>query len=619
MKKLFLTPVLMVLMAAPLFAQERFSSLVGDVQKKPAVQENPVLVKTITWGADAAVYYANGGVTTAKGSIYDKLGLNIKLQNQDDFVQQTRDYIGGQPFVRGTMRMMGMASEVFGENSLSPVIITQLSFSKGDHLVAVKEIRTLNDLVPKDGKKVKIICQQGGPHPGLLFDSFKYVKKEDGSSLTIDDVEMVWVQDLTGPNGPAQALRDGKGDVACVITPDMLGLCGDFDSVGSGAEGTVAGVHVINSTQQMVRSIADVWGVRPDWYAVPENKVFVEKFVAGYLKATEEVVKLRKGFEDTGTMSPAYKQLLTTIQTVFGKEVIPSIEVDGHGLLLDCAFAGLPGQVAFYEDLNNLNGFASKTETALEMATAWGYAENKHKFANPKFDYAKLARIGGIDYTAPTKQSNIKAESVNVFPDSDLEGDNRVIVSFSITFEPNQTDFPVTQYKSQFDEVIQAESDFKNCVLVVRGHSDPTQTLVDFLKAGMGKRIIKRSGQRGNYRYTLEGAALDLNNTKRIIGLIQAGKFDGVNPSPRETMTAALTLSQNRADEVKDTIIEYAAGRSEKPVELDANKFNTVAAGISSPVIAKPRNFADTAKNRRVEFMVVKVPGEAIEETDFDF
>ena len=65
----------------------------------------------------------------------------------------------------------------------------------------------------------------------------------------------------------------------------MLGLTGGLDASGSGAEGTVKGARVLNSTQQMSRSIADVYAVRRDWFDA--NKDWVKKFVAGYLKALQ--------------------------------------------------------------------------------------------------------------------------------------------------------------------------------------------------------------------------------------------------------------------------------------------------------------------------------------------
>ena len=52
---------------------------------------------------------------------------------------------------------------------------------------------------------------------------------------------IVWTKDLTGPDGAAEAFRkDSSIDACCVITPDLFGLTGGFDSVGSGAEGTVS-------------------------------------------------------------------------------------------------------------------------------------------------------------------------------------------------------------------------------------------------------------------------------------------------------------------------------------------------------------------------------------------
>ena len=44
-----------------------------------------------------------------------------------------------------------------------------------------------------------------------------------------------------------------------------------------------------------------------------------------------------------------------------------------------------------------------------------------------------------------------------------------------------------------------------------------------------------------------------------------------------------------------------------------------VGAGILEPVIPKPRSMAEAKENMRVEFRIVRVPAEAIKESDFDF
>lgn len=106
-----------------------------------------------------------------------------------------------------------------------PVVIRQLSWSGGDHIVARQQLKTLNDLRGKDGKKVRIACQQGGPHVGLLYDSL------DVAKIPRSEIDIVWVTDLTGPQGAAEAFRnDPTIDACCVITPDMLGLTGGIDS-----------------------------------------------------------------------------------------------------------------------------------------------------------------------------------------------------------------------------------------------------------------------------------------------------------------------------------------------------------------------------------------------------
>ncbi|MFN9914486.1 MAG: hypothetical protein ACK53L_17990, partial [Pirellulaceae bacterium] len=261
------------------------------------------------------------------------LGLDLQLVSGDDYVTQVKTYISGKsPFLRATTHMLGLASEVIGADPRTkPVIVLQLSWSAGDHIVGRKAIRNLNDLKGK-----KIACQQGGPHVGLLYDSLA------AAQLTNKDVEIVWTRDITGGNGPAETFRkDPSIDACCVITPDMIGLCGGINDVGSGAEGTVEGARVINSTQQMSRSIADVYAVRSDWFK--SNRAWVEKFVAGYLKATEQLVAMRKKFEESKKLASDYQQILSLSQRTFGKEFLPTLDIDAHGLLLDCAFVGLPG------------------------------------------------------------------------------------------------------------------------------------------------------------------------------------------------------------------------------------------------------------------------------------
>lgn len=603
----FLCTVCLALSGVAAKSQESFRQLVGNVRVQPVAASESIQIPYITWGGDVATFLANGDLQTQAGSIYQSSGLKLKLVAGDDFVGQVKDYVSGKsPMLRGTFHMLGQASEVIASDPRTkPVVILQLSWSAGDHIVARKAIKSLNDLKGK-----KVACQQGGPHVGLLYDSLS------AAQLTYKDIQIVWTKDLAGPNGAAELFRkDSSIDACCVITPDLLGLTGGFDVAGSGAEGTVEGAHVINSTQQMSRSIADVYAVRRDWYDANKDKV--NRFVAGYLKATTELVKLRKEFEDTQKMSPAYRTILAKGQKIFGEAVLPTLEVDAHGLLLDCTFVGLPGQISFFQDPGNLSGFEGKMKESLDLATGWGYAKTRHGFDPVAMDYEAIAKLAGIEFSKPTANAPRFAdagESVDQFLGGNL--DDNTIVSFTINFEPNQQGFSADRYGAEFNRAVKAASTFGNARVVIRGHSDPTKTLIELVKSGMAKGIIKQSGTVGNYRYFYKGKPLDLENLKEVMSLIESGAFAGGNPDPTVTMQAALTLSNARAAEVKQAVADYARSIG---ANLDVSQITPVGIGIAEPIVAKPKTIEEAKENMRVEFRIVKVDAETIAPKDFDF
>src|SRR5262245_48174267 len=82
--------------------QEKAQLKVGDVQKKEALE-----VPYLFWGGDVPTFWANGGAQTKKGSIFDKMGLKLKLVDGDNFHRQVLDYASGKsPLVRGTFSML---------------------------------------------------------------------------------------------------------------------------------------------------------------------------------------------------------------------------------------------------------------------------------------------------------------------------------------------------------------------------------------------------------------------------------------------------------------------------------------------------------------------------------
>jgi hypothetical protein len=585
-----------------------FRASIGSPAIGPVSKSKQLQLPYITWGGDVATFHANGGLQTTQGSIFAQQGLSFDMQPADDFAQQIRDYMSGKsPFLRGTFRMMGLASEIIGKDPRTKgVVILQMTWSAGDHLVARQGLKTLSDL---KGKTIAI--QQGGPHVGMLDDILKTAQ------LSWSDIRLIWAKDLTGSSdSPAEILRNNPAVDACfAITPDMLGLCGGVDATGTGAEGTIQGAHVLVSTAELSRSIADVYVCRKDFFDA--NRDLIDKFVAGYLKGCEELIDLKNKYEAGG--SAEYERILTMAQNIYGKEVIPVLE-EGHGLVSDCTFALYPGNVNFFTQQGNLTGFESFQQSALNLAVSQGYAKEKMGLLPSGLNYQSDRFLKYLTKTTMERGERFRAEAVLEeieLLSSGGELDEKTILSFTINFEPNQTGFSAVQYGAEFQRVIESSQRFGNAVIAIRGHSDPTKTLLDLIKAGSQKGILKRSGSSGNYRYSLRGRPLDLEATRDLVSLIEAGSFDGASDhNPRETMQAALNLSKQRAVEVLKAITDYA---SSKGVEMDASQIQPVGVGIREPFVAKPSNLNEAKQNMRVEFRIIRVPAEATNASDFDF
>ena len=609
MRSLLSAAALVVTLAgAPLAPAQNFADLVGDTPVKPVADGDAVNVPFITWGGDVATFEANGGgLKTADGSTFDKLGLDLNLTPGDDFVAQVKDYMSGKsPFLRGTFRMLGQASGVIGADPRTkPVVILQLSWSAGDHVVGREGVRTVNDL---KGKKIAV--QQGGPHVGLLYDVLK------SAELSKDDVQLVFVEELTGENGPAELFRKDESIAACcVITPDMIGLTGGADSAGTGAEGTVKGARVVVSTAELSRSVADVYAVRKDWFDAHREEC--ENFVAGWLAGRDRVVTLRNQFEEgTGRMDGDYRELLLSAQSIFGEDVMPNLEIDAHGLLLDCQFANLPGQIEFFRTEGNLVGFDAKLSDALDMATAWGYATVRNGFEPAPFDYREIARKAGVEYAEPERRERVSEGEAEVFTSLE-ELDANTILEFTIHFDPNQSEFSADRYGAEFRRAVENAARYAGAVVVIRGHSDPTAVLREMVLGGLKNGTLRRTGSSGDYRYFYEGRPIDPTDFDKVEKLIAGGAFDSPpDHRPRAVMQKALNLSVARAAAVKQAIAEYAKRAN---VQVDLSALTPTGAGISDPVIPKPRSLKEAKENMRVEFRIVRVNAEVLGPDDFDF
>lgn len=607
--------VVVVLCARGLVAEEMFSQSVGPVRVRPVTTVSPLRVPFIIWGGDMATFHANGGLKTKPGTIFQKLGLNLQLEPGDDFHQQVRDYMEGKsPFLRGTYRMIGMASEVIGSDPRTKgVVIMQMTWSAGDHMVGRANIPGHLATDPKTGQRVlkgkKIVLQAGGPHVGLLDDVL------GKAGIEWEDVNVVWAKDLTASDDSPAAIfrRDPTVDACFVITPDMIGLTGGIDSNGTGGEGTVRGAHVVASTfKTFQKNIADVYVCRSDFLQDPANKDLVTRFVAGYLEACEAVNKLRDDFESSKPKilgkHPPYKRLLGLSQSIYTKDVMPTLEEDAHGLLLDCTFVNYPGNWEFFNSgAASAVSFEAFNKKALALAAKRGYSKlprippplsSQIDFDSKHFD--SLSDKRKPEFTP--SESTVPLWKLLEPPEGTIAP-----VKFEVFFEPNRKDFFDRKYFEDYKRVVEMLQEAPGYAFRIEGHADHQQTVFELIMAGRNKGILKKVGD----TWLLRNKPVGLSSSAEISHLIKQGAFDGdAKYKPKERMQAALALSEQRAENVKQSIVKYA---QERGVNLDPGKLVPVGKGISDPAVFKPIDQVEMQLNRRVEFEFLPIQAESTE------
>ncbi|MCX6714381.1 MAG: hypothetical protein NTX72_01060 [Candidatus Uhrbacteria bacterium] len=572
----------------------------------------------IIWGAEMAAFYGNGGLKTRIGSIYDQYGLCIEfVESPNDNVRaQIDDYKAGKvTFLRGTYPMIGkfdgeLCPTPDADLCAEPAV--QLTYSMGDHVVCREKIKSISDL-----DTATVALQKDGPHESFLIDILKDVKR------TSKNVKIKFTKDVTAKDGPAEYFKaHPEVDCAFVISPDRDALTGaDAAHVGTGAEGTVKGAHVLVSTIDRRTSIPDMYFVSHKFNV--EHHDTVVKFAAAFLKSVEAVKALQHDYDNKAKGSEEFRGLLAfTMQT--WKDTCPD-EAATYGLWSDAAFVGLAGNVEFFNPTSVI-GHKSFSNLSNDLAAELDNATKRVDIQSANVEWThpifKDLLSGNVKRTAHFNTEATQAEVEQMNQTGSLGGNT--MLSFVAYFAENQVEFDETNYKKEFDEVLVLAPKYSRATIVIRGHTDTTLLVSTILKKGMEKGLVKQAGTSGNFTYSIEGKPLDLKNAKQVLALATNPNIDEARnstdaakqgDSPSRIAEAATALSYDRAKQVSRALIAYAA---KKGVKLDESQITPIGAGASDPFIVKPRIPEEAAKNRRVEFSIVRVSAEAATASDYE-
>ncbi len=524
-----------------------------------SVQDGPLVVPLITWAGDIQTIYANGNSrTTAKGSLFDQNGIQATLVREDNFSKQIEDYISGKsPFLRGTLGMINQAAEVLTKDArTAPVIIFQHSWSTGGDCLVVKDsIKTAKDLRGKT-----IALQLYGPHVDYLANIL------DSAGLSLKDVKLMWIQDLTGSeNTPMSALYENGVDAAMVIVPDALALTSN-GTVGTGSEASVRGAKILLSTKTANRIIADVYAVRSDYFQ--SHRTQIEKFVYALFKAEEGMKTL---IANKTTQPAEYRQMIGAAAEILLDS--PQAIADTESLLGDMETAGYRGNVDFFASASYPRSLKKLTQEIQSAYIPAGILSKKIALNGPGWDFEKLRQ--GLFNVSKAESPKFDQQQVAALVNKRQQQGNLSegeLFNFEIFFKPNQTEFPVDLYEKEFARVVKLASTYGGAIITVEGHSDP----LGYLKK-------KKAGE----------TAVVLNQIRQ----------------------SAKNLSVSRATSVRDAVISFGKGQG---VSLDPSQFAVTGLGITSPRTGMcgsdpcpPSTEQEWLSNMRVVFRIVQVEAEA--------
>lgn len=523
----------------------------------------------ILWGADMTVLHANGlKASTQSGSIYDKKGLDFDLKLENSLIQQAESYIKGEtPYFRGTLDQVALLNDlVYSDKDLRPVVLQQLSWSKGgDNLVVKGGIDTVADL---KGKTIAIMAY--GPHIYFLHRVLQ------SGNLDISDVNIVWTEKLDGDNSPFSALYDNSIDAAFLITPDMLAIT-EGDNALSGAE-------VLFSTRQADKFVADVYAVRSDYYEANKDKL--EGFVHSYFTAHESVGELVK---NKNTRKAEYnKWLKESSQQMLGT---PNLIEDMEGLFLDANHTGFAENVSFFTNDRDSRNFDRLSKEINEALFSMKLIKSKNPIAKAEWNWESLRKdLSYADQVVVPKFDKKKISKVVAEMQARGTLEDGQFLREQVFFDVGSAKFVFNQtlHGSIFDKVIDDANSYSGALIIVEGHSDPAHYLISKYKNKVPLKTLKRIRQK------------------------------------------ARDLSRQRAEEVRSSIIEYAQNVrgvdiNETQFEVVGYGIDNPETGVCNGEPCKINLKGQAAKqayakNRRANISFTTIEAEVeVSADDFDF
>lgn len=394
-------------------SEDEMYSKVESINK----EEGVINISLDEWIGWKSIIDANGGLTTQKGSIYDKLGIKLNISVINDATQSSNALIKGDLDGAGyTVNRYAFLYNKFQENNTDVKMgfITNSS-TGGDGIIAKPEIKKVEDLI---GKVI------GVPRYSEAQTLVEWLLQK--STLTdeqIADIRSKMVYFDT-PDDAAKAFFAGELDAAATWEPYLTQATG------------LTSAHTLFSTANATNIVLDGIVFRQDF--IDKNPETISKLLEGALLAAE----------DYKTETKAIKNTFPMFATASNEEII---EMTDTATLYNCASnieaLGRNGAAqALFADMSDI--WASLGESANRKNASKAFDVS---FAEALEDKFQNDEVQNVEFTKEQLE-----EAKNQSNDEALLTQN-----LTINFEPDSTQISA----DSFDELVE----FANTAKILNG------------------------------------------------------------------------------------------------------------------------------------------------------
>lgn len=425
----------------------------------------------IAWGADGVTLWANGASIETRAGHFSRNGLRLSLYAENDFQKQIDDYRSCRsPFLRGTLGMLTAAADATeGDERTRQVVFVKLSWSVGDGLVASPGILSLADLRGR-----RIAMQRLGPHVDLV------ARLLADAGVMIDEVDIVWTQELTGASGdtPIAAFERGDADAAAVILADARAI------VDAGGDKPKA--RLLASTREASTVVGDYISVRSDWFGA--HRTEATALTAALLEAEAEM---------RGVMADRSDPRRLRMSEVMGEVLLGGASAEDGALLWEDAVTdGLADNARHFGDSDDPRRFEALSGEVGEALERIGVLSKKPKLAAAGWDYGAIARL--IGQPAEPERADLAAPIAVRTNTARLRRAGRlqeaVIVGLDLEYDPTTGEVEKGGEGMTMREALRVAATYAGSPILIEGHSDPMRVLTA-ARAGADSGELRRLRQ----------------------------------------------------------------------------------------------------------------------------